>query len=170
MANVQTDPVHYQFNKGTGMLQVWLFNDNAAYADAGRASRYDFGRKIGDRKVKLCVGLWRAPYRDGWKYTLSAKVHPHMYELMMQYISHGWKISADGEREAFTCLRHNKRAIGIHYLFEWYVIEQLECDEFNAATGNHLDFRDYFFKYSLKPRFYAEDRELQEYKQRYHFE
>lgn len=179
MPNLRVDSVRYHFSKSTGMLRLWLFNDDSAY-DANsldRVARYDFGRRPADadgnpaeRKVKLITGLWREPYRDGWKYTLSSKVHPKMYELVMQYVNHGWKMGANGEREAFTYLRHNKRAIGIHYLFEWYVIEKLEYDEFNAATGNHLDFRDYFFKYSLKPRFYAEDKQLQEYKQRYHFE
>ena len=45
--SLRVDDIRYHFSKSTGMLRLWLFNDDSAY-DANsleRVARYDFGRK-----------------------------------------------------------------------------------------------------------------------------
>ena len=165
MAEMKVDNVRFHLNKGPGMFQVWVFNDERFYDEKmrSRIARYDFGRRPdhadgtpADRKAKLLIGLYREPYRDGWKYILNAKLHPEMYKLVLKYISYGWKESEDGDLVPFTYLRHNRKALGIHYLFERYVAhckhmkKRLKsrswCDE-------HADYRDGFSDYTDEPYF-----------------
>ena len=96
MAGVKVDKVHYHYNKTSGKLEVWCFNDDKAYSEKyrKRAAKYDFDRKPKDeegnptdRKQKLLVGLYREPYQDGWKYTVSEKVLPMLVETVFRMSS-----------------------------------------------------------------------------------
>ena len=151
MAGVKVDKVHYHYNKTSGKLEVWCFNDDKAYSEKyrKRAAKYDFDRKPNDeegnptdRKQKLLVGLYREPYQDGWKYTVSEKVLPMLVETVFRYIRFGFKENEDGTLEPYTYLRHNRRALGIHYLFERYVAFYKDTVEFNERykdDGDHFN-------------------------------
>lgn len=85
MAEFKVDDIHYHYSKTSGKLEVWCFNDETAYAEKyrKRVAKYDFGRKPNDedgnptdKKEKLLIGLYRQPYMDGWKYTISEKSIP----------------------------------------------------------------------------------------------
>ena len=130
MAEFKVDSVHYHYSKTSGKLEVWCFNDDKAYSAKNKklVARYDFGRKLNtesgsnaDKKQKLIVGLYREPYMDGWKYTIHSKVLPELAKTVWRYIYFGFQLNEDGEIEPFTYLRHNRKALGIHYLLERYV-------------------------------------------------
>lgn len=123
MLDFKVDRVHTHFNYSTNQLTIWLFNDDSFYAEKSvkRVARYDFGRTENDRKVKLEKGIYRQPYKDGWKYIINAKLHSRLVETVERYNNYGFTINEDGEEVPFTYLRHNRKALGIHYLIERYV-------------------------------------------------
>ena len=132
------DDVKYIYNERTQMLYIWLFNDDTYYKKAKRSAKYDFGRTPDkeEKKVKLLKGIYREPYRDGWKYTINGKVCRLLMNTVFDYAHYGRYIDEDGNRIAFTYLRHNRKALGIHYLIERY------------ATS-----RVYFYDHRLVPYF-----------------
>ena len=99
---LKVDDVRYELNPTTGMLSVWLYNDASYYEKRPNVSiaTCDFGRHYDerglttDRKAKLDKGLYRKPFRDGWKYRLNIRLHPMMYETLMRYIRYGWTSSS----------------------------------------------------------------------------
>ena len=63
-----------------------------------------------------------AGYRvGGWKYIINAKLHSRLVETVERYNNYGFTINEDGEEIPFTYLRHNRKALGIHYLIERYI-------------------------------------------------
>lgn len=161
MAEFKVDSVHYHYSKTSGKLEVWCFNDDKAYSAKNKklVARYDFGRKPNDesgsatdKKQKLIVGLYREPYMDGWKYTIHSKVLPELAKTVWRYIYFGFQLNEDGEIEPFTYLRHNRKALGIHYLLERYVKFYKEALEENKCFKDFLeyqydpktDFRDFY--------------------------
>lgn len=123
MLDFKVDRVRNRFNYSTNQLTLWLFNDDSFYAkkSVSRIARYDFGRTDGDRKIKLEKGIYREPYRDGWKYIINAKLHPRLTKTVERYNNYGFIVNEDGEEVPFTYLRHNRKALGIHYLIERYI-------------------------------------------------
>lgn len=149
MAEFKVDSVHYHYSKTSGKLEVWCFNDDKAYSAKNKklVARYDFGRKPNDesgsatdKKQKLIVGLYREPYMDGWKYTIHSKVLPELAKTVWRYIYFGFQLNEDGEIEPFTYLRHNRKALGIHYLLERYVKFYKEMSN-NTNPRSPLDYR-----------------------------
>ena len=125
MAELKVDIIRHDYNEAKGKLIVWLFNDPNFYSakEWKLTAKYDFGRKPNDedgnptdKKQKLLVGLYREPFRDGWKYTINEKVHPEMVDTVLNYIFFGFQKKEDGEMEPFTYLRHNRKALGISCL------------------------------------------------------
>ena len=123
MENNLCDDVEYRYSESSQMLYIGLANDDRYYKQPKRAAKYDFGRNADKeaKKVKLLKGLYREPYRDGWKYTVNRKVHPDLVETIIRYANYGRYVDDDGNRIPFTYLRHNRKALGIHYLLERYV-------------------------------------------------
>lgn len=117
------DEVEYRYSESTHTLYIWLFNDERRYKVPQRAARYDFGRSADkeDRKMKLFKGIYREPFKDGWKYTINSKLHSILAETILSYAHYGRYIDEDGNRIVFTYLRHNRKALGIHYLIERYI-------------------------------------------------
>lgn len=117
------DDVRYEYSEKSQMLFIWLFNDDTKYKKPNHFAKYDFGRSADDtgKKVKLYKGLYREPFRDGWKYTVNGKVHHYFINTVLRYANYGWRIDEEGNRVPFTNLRHNRKALGIHYLFERYI-------------------------------------------------
>lgn len=152
MAQNKVDPVHYHYNKSSGKIELWLFNDSSFYKESAeaRVAKYDFGRSSeeNDKKMKLMIGLYREPYRDGWKYTLFAKIHPQFAETVLDYINFGWsKDKESGELIENTYLRHNRKALGIHYLFERYVRAFKRCQKLSSDKESYKeDFDDYKYQ------------------------
>lgn len=169
MAAFKVDEVHYHYNKTSGKLEVWCFNDEKAYAEKyrKRMMKYDFGRKPNDetgaptdKKIKLMVGVYREPYRDGWKYTIFKNIHPMMVDTVLEYIHYGLKPNEDGEMEPFTYLRHNRKALGIHYLFERYLEVYKVCQAIPEVVGGKdiykIDLVDFFHEpYFPSPQNYT---------------
>lgn len=163
MAEFKVDLVHHHYNQTSEKLEVWCFNDPSAYEPRARklAANYDFGRKPNhedgapaDRKQKLLIGLYRKPYCDGWKYTISGKVHPRMVATVLDYIFFGFQENEDGEMEPFTYLRHNRKALGIHYLFERYVEHcRSNIEWISQQDYADYDYRDGFRDYDEEPYF-----------------
>lgn len=122
MAVCKVDRVQVKIDNSKGVLMVFLFNDETLYDEhyEKHVARYDFGRKDGDRKVKLEKGLYREPYEDGWKYTVNIKLHDRLVRTILRYNNFGFKINEDGEEVPYTYLRHNRKALGIHYMIERY--------------------------------------------------
>ena len=120
------DDVEYIYNDRTQMLYIWLSNDDRYYEQPKRSAKYDFGRNPDkeEKKVKLLKGIYREPYLDGWKYTINGKVCRVLVNTILDYANYGRYIDEDGNRIAFTYLRHNRKALGIHYLIERYVGSQ----------------------------------------------
>ena len=114
------DDVKYIHNERTAMFYIWVSNDDRYYDQPKRAAKYDFGRSADgeDRKQKLAKGIYREPYLDGWKYTINEKVHPTLVETTILYAKYGRYEDEDGNRIVFTYLRHNRKALGIHYMLE----------------------------------------------------
>lgn len=145
-SRLKVDDVRYELNSTTGMLSVWLYNDANYYEKRPNVpiAAYDFGLHYDerglttDRKAKLDKGLYREPFRDGWKYRLNIRLHPMMYETLMRYIRYGWKTDENGQRVPFTTLRHNHKALGIAYLFERYLECKRECEAWNAEFSKEL--------------------------------
>lgn len=161
MAEFKVDMVLYHYSKTTNKLEVWCFNNEQVYAEKSRKrmARYDFGRKPDDedgnptdKKQKLLIGLYREPYQDGWKYTVHAKTLPMLTDTVFRYIFFGFQKNPDGKKEPFTYLRHNRKALGIHYLFERYVEFRKDVVEYNEFFKNEpefqcdpkTDFRDFY--------------------------
>lgn len=121
------DDVKYIYNERTQMLYIWLFNDDTYYKKAKRSAKYDFGRNPDkeEKKVKLLKGIYREPYRGGWKYTINGKVCRLLVNTIFDYAHYGRYIDEDGNRIAFTYLRHNRKALGIHYLIERYATSRI---------------------------------------------
>ena len=138
------DDVQYRYTEGTQMLYIGLSNDDSYYKDPARAAKYDFGRNPDkeEKKVKLLKGIYREPYLDGWKYTINGKVHPLLVETVIRYAEYGSYTDEDGKSIVFTYLRHNRKALGIHYLIERYL-----------AGGSTTDFYDAL----LRPYFPSPD-------------
>lgn len=128
MSDYICDDVEYRFCERLRMFYIWLSNDDRYYKQPNRSAKYDFGRKADakEKKMKLLKGLYREPYLDGWKYTINEKVHPHLVEVVVKYANYGRYIDENGNRINFTYLRHNRKALGIHYLIERYVFCQQE--------------------------------------------
>jgi len=120
MMEYKVDRIHSRFDRGTNQLILWLFNDDSFYAEKSmkRISRYDFGRTENDRKIKLEKGLYREPYKDGWKYVINTKLHPVLAKTVERYDNHGFTTDEDGKEVPFTYLRHNRKALGIQYLYD----------------------------------------------------
>ena len=135
MAIPRVDDVRYRVDQHPPRLTVWLFNDDSFYAGAAlkRVTRYDFDRRFNpdgtspDRKEKLDVGIYRTPFRDGWRYTISSDVHEPLCALIIRYATHGWKTDENGERVPATYLRHNRKALGIFDLIKRYLLVRDEC-------------------------------------------
>ena len=161
MAEFKVDMVRYHYSKTTGKLEVWCFNDEKAYAEKyrKRMARYDFGRKPDDeegnptdKKQKLLIGLYREPYQDGWKYTVHTKTLPMLTDTVFRYLFFGFQENEDGKMEPFTYLRHNRKALGIHYLFERYIDFYKRFEEYNEwykgksefQVDLKTDFRDFY--------------------------
>ena len=140
------DDVEYRYNEATEMLFIWLSNDDRYYTVPKRAAKYDFGRSPDkeDKKAKLLIGLYREPYLDGWKYTVSGKQHPDLVKVIFDYINYGRYIDENGNRIVFTYLRHNRKALGIHYLIERY------CRDSYKKPGTE---KRYFRETNLVPFF-----------------
>ena len=163
MAEFKVDDIHYHYSKTSGKLEVWCFNDETAYAEKyrKRVAKYDFGRKPNDedgnpidKKEKLLIGLYRQPYMDGWKYTISEKVHPHMIDLVFDYILYGWKLNDNGEVVPTTYLRHNRKVLGIHYLLLRYRECYNEVQEWNKQhPQSEMDYKTAFIDFSKEPYF-----------------
>ena len=163
MATFKVDMVHFHFNRTSERLDVWCFNDLEAYEPraVNRVAKYDFGRKPdnddgtpADCKEKILVGLYREPYRDGWKYTLHGKIHPLLLELVLDYLEYGLKYDAAGEAIPTTYLRHNRRALGIHYLFLRYYECYKEVQEENKRRPEYpRDYKREFIDYFREPYF-----------------
>lgn len=111
MAEFKVDEVHYHYSKTSGKLEVWCFNDEKVYSPKARkrVAKYDFGRKPNnedgqptERKQKLLIGLYREPYKDGWKYTINTKVLPMLTDTVFRYIFFGYQENENGEIEPFT--------------------------------------------------------------------
>lgn len=122
-------------------------------------ARYDFERKFNDeegnptdKKQKLLIGLYREPYQDGWKYTIHTSTLPLLTDTVLRYIHFGFQENECGEIEPFTYLRHNRKALGIHYLFERYIDFCKEAARVNEIFRNRpeyhydpkVDFRDFY--------------------------
>lgn len=119
MADFKVDSVRYRTGK---KLTIWLFNDESHYKNIKLMARYDFGRTGNDDvPQKLLSGIYRIPYEDGWQYLITTSTHPALVDTIIEYAEFGWFVNDDGEKEAFTYLRHNRKALGIHYLIERYV-------------------------------------------------
>ena len=167
MAEFKVDDIHYHYSKTTGKLEVWCFNNEKAYAEKyrERVAKYDFGRKPydeegnpTDKKEKLLIGLYRQPYMDGWKYTISEKVHPHMIDLLFDYILYGWKQNENGEIVPTTYLRHNRKVLGIHYLLLRYCECYNEVQEWNKQhPQSPMDYKTAFLDFSREPYFPTPD-------------
>lgn len=114
------DDVEYRYSESTKMLYIWVSNDDRYYKQPKRAAKYDFGRRADgqDKKTKLIKGVYREPYLDGWKYTINGKVYPEFVKVVILYAHYGYYTDEQGNRRAFTNLRHNRKALGIHYLIE----------------------------------------------------
>lgn len=163
MAELKVDIIRHDYNEAKGKLIVWLFNDPSFYsAKAWKlTAKYDFGRKPNDadgnptdKKQKLLVGLYREPFRDGWKYTINEKVHPQMVDTVLRYIFFGFQENKDGEMEPFTYLRHNRKALGIHYLFERYIEHCKTMKKWiSQRKKTNIDYRDWFDDYDEEPYF-----------------
>ena len=71
------DDVRYEYSEKSQMLFIWLFNDDTKYKKPNHFAKYDFGRSADkeDRKMKLFKGIYREPFKDGWKYTINSKLH-----------------------------------------------------------------------------------------------
>lgn len=123
MATYKVDRVHLHFSYTTNLLTLWLFNDDSFYAEKSlkRVARYSFNRHPGDRRIKLEKGIFAAPYKDGWKYTINEKLHPILVETIYRYNDYGFTTNEDGEEVPFTYLRHNRKAVGIHHLIARYI-------------------------------------------------
>lgn len=123
MLDFKVDRVHTHFNYSTNQLTIWLFNDDSFYSKKSvkRIARYYFGRTENDRKAKIEKGIYRQPYKDGWKYIINAKLHSRLVETIERYNNYGFIINEDGEEVPFTYLRHNRKALGIHYLIVRYI-------------------------------------------------
>ena len=163
MAEYKVDKVQYREDKSGSKLTVWVFNDPSYYAPNAQkfVAKYNFGRKPNnedgtpaDKKTKLMPGLYREPFKDGWKYVISIKVQPKLTETVMRYINWGWKKDDDGELVPCTYLRHNRKAFGIHYLIEsylnfyndWlkYIPEKRECKSHVEADFPPFYYYPYF--------------------------
>ena len=178
MAIRKVDEVRWHFSKTTGMLSVWLFNDDDRYSQKhlGRVARYDFGRRPdaedgtpADCKIKLDKGLYREPYRDGWKYSVNSRLHPELCCIIRQYVSYGVRKDENGQSAPFTYLRHNRKAYGIYNLLERYMIVKWFCE--NAFSPNMQRDIDYHYcsaTWGGRPFFPATDKQLRAF--RLHFE
>lgn len=165
MAVFKVDPMHFHYNRSSGKLEVWCFNNESAYSEKhiDRVVKYDFGRIPGEkegsainRKQKLLVGLYRQPYRDGWKYIINEKVHPHMVKLVFDYIFYGWKLDENGAPVPSTYLRYNRKALGIHYLFLRYYECHNEAEAWNKEHPKYpIDYRIDFNDFNKEPYFPA---------------
>jgi len=163
MAEFKVDPVRYEVCRSKEKLSVWVFNDPGFYAGKARqlVAKYDFGRKpIGedsspaDKRQKLLVGMYREPFRDGWKYTLNTRLHPEMAATVMRYILYGFRTGEDGKREPFTYLRHNRKALGIHYLFLRYYECAVEAEAFNREHPSlNLNYKTDLIDFYAEPYF-----------------
>lgn len=157
MAIPRVDDVRYRVDQHPPRLTVWLFNDDSFYAGAAlkRVTRYDFDRRFNpdgtspDRKEKLDVGIYRTPFRDGWRYTISSDVHGPLCETIIRYATYGWKMDENGERVPFTYLRHNRKALEIFDLIKRYLIRR-ECCLLRNFGAKHGSF-DY---HTPSPDFY----------------
>ncbi len=129
---MKVDDVRWHISRDRNTLTVWLFNDSRFASPGKRIARYDFGVNASGMREKLLKGLYRTPYRDGWKYTVNLSVHPLLARLIVLYAEYGWKTDEDGRRVPFTYLRHNRKALGIHYLIERYCEAWHMCLEYNA--------------------------------------
>lgn len=177
MATPKVDEIHLHFSKTTGMLRVWLFNDDSKYEAKclGRIARYDFGRKPdeengnpADHKMKLDKGLYREPYRDGWKYTINSKLHPAICYKINQYADYGKKTNEDGAKEEFTYLRHNRKAFGIYNLLERYMVIKWYCENaLTLTTSVPVDYRYCSADWSSRPYFPASVESLKEFRHYY---
>ena len=171
MAVLKVDDVHYRVDRYPPRLTVWLFNDDSAYADDAKdVAHYDFGRRINpdgtspDRKEKLEVGIYRTPFRDGWRYTISSDVHELLCELVIRYANFGWKTDENGERVPSTYLRHNRKALGIYDLIRRYLVVRDECLLLNdGLKRGDCDYRFLSSDFGRMSCFQASHKRLKEF-------
>ena len=172
MAIPRVDDVRYKVDRHPPRLTVWLFNDDSFYADtaADRVARYDFDRRLNpdgtspDRKEKLDVGIYRTPFRDGWRYTISSDVHEPLCALIIRYATHGWKTDENGERVPATYLRHNRKALGIFDLIKRYLLVRDECLLVNDGLPEKIvDYHVASSDFGRMPCFQASHKRLREF-------
>ncbi len=172
MAIPRVDDVRYKVDRHPPRLTVWLFNDDSFYADTAtdRVAHYDFDRRFNpdgtspDRKEKLDVGIYRTPFRDGWRYTISSDVHEPLCWLIIRYATHGWKTDENGEHVPATYLRHNRKALGIFDLIKRYLLVRDECLLVNDGLPEKIvDYHVASPDFGRMPCFQASHKRLKEF-------
>lgn len=77
-----------------------------------------------------------------------------MVATVFEYIFFGFQENEDGEMDPFTYLRHNRKALGIHYLFERYVGHCRQIIKWISQQNyTDYDYRDGFRDYNEEPYF-----------------
>ena len=172
MAIPKVDDVRYKVDRHPPRLTIWLFNDDSFYNDRtlDRVAHYDFDRRINpdgtspDRKEKLDVGIYRTPFRDGWRYTISTDIHGPLCELIIRYATFGWKTNEEGKKEPTTYLRHNRKALGIFDLIKRYLLMRDDCLLLNDGTGEkEFDYHFPSLDYDRMPCFQLSHKRLKEF-------
>ena len=111
------DTLTLTYDKDLKHMSVYLFNDDSKYKGKPEAVKhYDFSQTGEMKRERLAEGLYRVPYRDGWKITLNCALTHPLDEIIHYYSRYGMR-----EGYVYRNIRHNQKAYGTYLLIQRYV-------------------------------------------------
>ena len=103
------DTLTLTYDRNLKHMSVYLFNDDGKYKGRPDAIKhYDFSQTGEMKRQRLAEGLYRVPYKDGWKITLNCALTHPLDGIIHYYSRYGRRKNG----EIYKSIPHNRKAYG----------------------------------------------------------
>lgn len=133
------DTLTLTFDRDLKHMSVYLFNDDSKYKGKPEAVKhYDFDQTGEMKRERLAEGLYRVPYKDGWKITLNCALTQPLDKIIHYYSRYGRR----GNGIIYKSIPHNRKAYGTYLLIQRYVKWVERGKKWNRIGGKDMEFTD----------------------------
>lgn len=133
------DTLTLTYDRDLKHMSVYLFNDDSKYAGKPEAVKhYDFDQTGEMKRERLAEGLYKVPYKDGWKITLNCKLTFPLEKIIHYYSRYG----ARENGYVYRNIRHNQKAYGTYLLIRRYVKWAERGKKESRFGGKDMEFTD----------------------------
>ena len=137
---MKRDTLTLTYDRDNKHMSVYLFNDDSKYAGKPEAVKhYDFDQTGEMKRERLAEGLYKVPYKDGWKITLNCSLTHPLEAIILYYSRYGGR--EDGY--VYKNIRHNRKAYGTYLLIQRYVKWVERVKGWNRIGGKDTEFTDF---------------------------